>query len=68
MEGTVGLRLTNGELAVKPEPGKSGALHPPSFSTSVIVDVMKDATSNDSDGHGGRQDQRPSSERTSYVC
>lgn len=52
MEGAVGSRLTNGELAVKPEPGKSRALHLPSFSSSVVVDVVKDATSNDCDGYG----------------
>lgn len=38
-------KLTNAELAVEPEPGKRCALHLSATGITSAVDIMKDATS-----------------------
>lgn len=51
LKRTIAPRLTNGELAVEPEPGKSRVLHTPPLFTSMVIDVVKDAPSNNCDGY-----------------
>ena len=53
------IQLTDAKLAIEPKPSECHALHPTFSSRSnVVIDLMKDTTTNDGDGDGEKYETK----------